>query len=80
MIYPSTFSVVAYDPQEQAWGIAVASKFPAVGAVVPWAKAGSGAIATQSFANTSYGPRGLAMLSQGASAQDVLNQLLSDDP
>lgn len=80
MIYPSTFSVVAYDPQEQAWGIAVASKFPAVGAVVPWAKAGSGVIATQSFANTSYGPRGLAMLSQGASAQDVLNQLLSDDP
>lgn len=80
MIYPSTFSVVAYDPQEQAWGVAVASKFPAVGAVVPWAKAGAGAIATQSFANTSYGPRGIAMLSQGVSAQDVLDQLLSDDP
>lgn len=79
MIYPSTFSVVAFDPLETAWGVAVASKFPAVGAVVPWAKAGIGAIATQSFANTSFGPRGLDMLSQGANAQEVLAQLLSDD-
>jgi uncharacterized Ntn-hydrolase superfamily protein len=50
-----TFSIVACDLEEQAWGVAVASKFPAVGAVVPWAQAGVGAVATQSFANTSFG-------------------------
>jgi len=55
-----TFSIVACDLEEQSWGVAVASKFPAVGAVVPWAQAGVGAVATQSFANTSFGPRGLA--------------------
>lgn len=80
MIHPSTFSIVAYDPQEAAWGIAVASKFLAVGAVVPWARAGSGAIATQSYANTSFGPNGLARLEQGQSAQQVLEALLADDP
>jgi len=65
MIRPSTFSIVAYDPQENAWGVAVASKFPAVGSVVPWASAQAGAIATQSYANTSYGPRGLDLMRQG---------------
>src|SRR5262249_5674320 len=53
-----TYSIVAHDPELKEWGVAVASKFLAVGAVVPWAKAGVGAIATQSAANTSYGPRG----------------------
>ncbi len=53
-----TFSIVARDPQTGELGIAVQSKFLAVGAVVPWAKAGVGAIATQAWANTSYGPRG----------------------
>ena len=47
-----TFSIVACDLEEQSWGVAVASKFPAVGAVVPFARAGAGAVATQSFANT----------------------------
>ncbi len=75
-----TFSIVAYDSQDKAWGIAVASKFPAVGAVVPWVRAGAGAVAAQSFANTSYGPRGLDLMAQGASAQDALNQLLQNDP
>jgi len=60
-----TFSIVACDLEEQAWGVAVASKFPAVGAVVPWAQADAGAVATQSFANTSFGPRGLALMGTG---------------
>jgi uncharacterized Ntn-hydrolase superfamily protein len=75
-----TFSIVAYDSQNQAWGVAVASKFPAVGAVVPWARANSGAVATQSFANTSYGPRGLVMMGNGLSAEETLAKLLADDP
>lgn len=75
-----TFSIVAYDSDDKAWGVAVASKFPAVGAVVPFATAGAGAVATQSFANTSFGPRGLEMMSKGISAEDALAQLLSNDP
>jgi len=75
-----TFSIVACDLEEQSWGVAVASKFPAVGAVVPWAQAGVGAVATQSFANTSFGPRGLALMATGLSAQETLDRLLEDDP
>lgn len=75
-----TFSIVACDLEEQAWGVAVASKFPAVGAVVPWAQAGAGAVATQSFANTSFGPRGLELMGNGLSAQEALDRLLEDDP
>lgn len=75
-----TFSIVACDIEERSWGVAVASKFPAVGAVVPYARAGAGAVATQSFANTSFGPRGLDMMEAGLSAQDVLDRLLKDDP
>lgn len=80
MPYPSTFSIVAYDPDAPAWGIAVASKFPAVGAVVPWAQAGVGAVATQSYANTAFGPQGLALMAQGLSAEEALAQLLAADP
>jgi uncharacterized Ntn-hydrolase superfamily protein len=75
-----TFSIVACDLEENAWGVAVASKFPAVGAVVPWVQADAGAVATQSFANTSYGPRGLALMGTGLSAQETLQRLLEDDP
>ena len=75
-----TFSIVACDLEEQAWGVAVASKFPAVGAVVPYVQAEAGAVATQSFANTSFGPRGLEMMAKGASAQETLDRLLKDDP
>lgn len=75
-----TFSIVACDLEDQAWGVAVASKFPAVGAVVPYAAAGTGAVATQSFANTSFGPRGLDLMSKGCSAEEALTQLLQDDP
>ena len=75
----STFSIVAYDAAMNAWGIAVASKFPAVGAVVPWAEAGAGAVATQSYANTTFGPKGLELMWKGCSAQDVLKDLLAND-
>ena len=75
-----TFSIVAFDSKDQAWGVAVASKFPAVGAVVPWARAEAGAVATQSFANTSYGPRGLDLMAKGLSARQALDELLADDP
>lgn len=75
-----TFSIVACDLEEQTWGVAVASKFPAVGAIVPWAQAEVGAVGTQSFANTSFGPRGLALMTTGLSAQETLSRLLEDDP
>ena len=74
-----TFSIVACDLKEKTWGIAVASKFPAVGAVVPWAQADAGVVATQSFANTSFGPLGLQMMTAGISAEETLAKLLLDD-
>jgi uncharacterized Ntn-hydrolase superfamily protein len=80
MPFPSTFSIVACDLEQKSWGVAVASKFPAVGAVVPWAQAGVGAVATQSFANTSFGPRGLELLAGGLNAEETLSRLLADDP
>jgi len=80
MLRIATFSLAAYDPAEEAWGIAVASKFPAAGAVVPWARAGAGAVATQSYANTSFGPRGLERMQRGLSAPSVLKELLDADP
>ncbi len=75
----STFSLVAYDPENGDLGIAVESKFLSVGAVVPWARAGIGAIATQSYANTSYGPRGLALLKHGKTPKQVGDQLIARD-
>jgi uncharacterized Ntn-hydrolase superfamily protein len=75
----ATFSIVACDPQTKELGIAVQSKFIAVGAVVPWAKAGVGAVATQSYANTTFGPRGLELLEKGLSPDDVLAKLLEGD-
>lgn len=75
-----TFSIVAYDAVAKEWGVATQSKFLAVGAVVPWAQADVGAIATQSYANTTYGPRGLALMADGLSAADTLDRLLADDP
>jgi uncharacterized Ntn-hydrolase superfamily protein len=77
---PSTFSIVARDPVTGDLGIAVQSKFLAVGAVVPWAKAGVGAVATQAWANTSFGPDGLALMAAGIPAQDALDRLVAADP
>jgi uncharacterized Ntn-hydrolase superfamily protein len=78
-IFPSTFSIVAFDNSNGDLGVAVQSKFIAVGAVVPWAKAGVGAIATQAWGNVSFGPRGLRMLEEGLSAPEALRKLLADD-
>jgi len=74
-----TYSIVARDAATGDLGIAVQSKFLAVGAVVPWVRAGVGAIATQSYANVAYGPDGLALLSGGASAQETLDRLVAAD-
>ncbi|RTI01495.1 DUF1028 domain-containing protein, partial [Thermus scotoductus] len=76
----ATFSLVAQDPETGDLGVAVASKFLAVGSVVPFARAGVGAIATQSYANPRFGPQGLALLEQGASPEGVLEAFRRTDP
>lgn len=76
----STFSCVAYDPATGSLGVVVQSKFPAVGAAVPWARAGVGAIATQAAANLAYGEDGLRMLELGFSADETLRKLTERDP
>lgn len=76
----ATFSLVARDPDTGDLGVAVASKFLAVGAVVPHARAGVGAVATQSYANPRFGPQGLALLEAGASPQGVLEAFRRTDP
>lgn len=74
-----TFSIVAYDPKNEEWGVAVQSKFVAVGAIVPFAKAGVGCVATQANANTSYGPKGLELLQNGLTAEETIQTLIKDD-
>ena len=77
-----TFSIVAWDPSPSTgpeWGVAVASKFLAVGAAVPWGRAGAGAVATQALANLAYGPEGLDRLAAGASADAVAESLTGAD-
>ena len=74
-----TFSIVARDPETDAVGVAVQSKFVAVGSVVPFASADAGAVATQSFANVAYGPDGLDLLREGHSADEVVEELTSAD-
>lgn len=75
-----TFSIIAYDPDNGDLGIAVHSKFPNVRATIPFAEAGIGAIATQSYCNTSFGPKGLELLRNGASPQQVVDILIQNDP
>lgn len=74
-----TFSIVAFDPETQSMGVAVASKYLAVGSAVPWAKAGVGAIATQSYVNVTLGQAGLELLKSGISAKSTLDELLKTD-
>lgn len=74
-----TFSIVAWDQEEREWGVAVASKFLAAGSVVSWARAGVGAIATQAYANVTYGPRGLDLLA-AETADKVVAELTGSDP
>jgi len=80
MVRFGTFSIVAVDRDRREWGVAVQSKFIAVGAVVPWARSGVGAIATQALANVAYGPGGLDLLAKGRSAPDVVRALTDGDP
>jgi uncharacterized Ntn-hydrolase superfamily protein len=76
---PSTFSIVARDPEQDAVGVAVQSKFVSVGSVVPFVSADAGAIATQSFANVAYGPDGLALLREGHTAAETVEALTEAD-
>jgi uncharacterized Ntn-hydrolase superfamily protein len=75
-----TYSIVARDPATGELGVAVQTRWPNVGASVPWAEAGVGAVATQSFTLESYGPLGLARMREGATAPEVLRALLAEDP
>jgi uncharacterized Ntn-hydrolase superfamily protein len=74
-----TWSIVARDPATGAFGVSVASRFFATGALVPWADGGAGALATQALANPTYGPRGLRMLREGKSAEAVVAALVGSD-
>ena len=74
-----TFSLVARSADGSQFGVAVASKFLAVGSAVPAAQAGVGALATQSFANLAYRPDGLRMLAEGRTAQETLDALVAGD-
>ncbi|EYD76582.1 hypothetical protein Rumeso_01862 [Rubellimicrobium mesophilum DSM 19309] len=76
----ATFSVVAVDTRTGEAGVAVASKFLAVGSIVPWVAADVGAVATQALANATYGPNGLELMREGKSAEEALQQLTGADP
>src|SRR2546428_2817969 len=75
----ATYSIVACDLDAEQWGVATQSKFLAVGSVVPWAEPHVGAIATQAYANPRYGPEGLKLLSEGLSAEEVVDRLTAAD-
>jgi uncharacterized Ntn-hydrolase superfamily protein len=74
-----TYSIVAWDSATGDLGVVVQSKFPNVGAIVPWARAGVGAVATQSLSNTAYGERGLELLASGATAEEALRAVMNTD-
>jgi uncharacterized Ntn-hydrolase superfamily protein len=75
----ATYSIAACDLEARQWGVAVQSKFLAVGSVVPWAEPEVGAIATQAYANPSYGPNGLSLLRDGLGANEVVERLTAED-
>src|ERR671930_1861701 len=75
----ATYSIAACDLPAGQWGVAVQSKFLAVGSVVPWAEPHVGAIATQAYANPRYGPEGLDLLREGLSAEQVVQRLVGAD-
>src|SRR2546429_1119605 len=75
-----TYSIVAYDSASGDLGVAVQSKFPNVGGIVPWAQAGVGAVATQSLGNTDYGAQGLRLLAPGAAPPQAPPPGIRRDP
>jgi len=74
-----TYSIVARDPETGEFGVAVQSHYFTVGPIVPWLQAGVGAVATQSFVEPAYGPRGLARMAAGEAAPDALAALVAED-
>ena len=74
-----TYSIVGWDSATGDLGVVVQSKFPNVGGIVPWARAGVGAVATQSLSNTAYGERGLELLAAGATAEEALRAVMKTD-
>ncbi len=74
-----TYSIVAYDEETGQFGVAVQSHWFSVGTLVPWAEAGVGAVATQSFVKVEYGPEGLKLMREGKSAKETLAQLIAED-
>lgn len=76
---PSTYSIVAFDYETKSLGVAVQSKFISVGSVVPWASWNVGAVATQAYANTSYGPGGLRLLGKGYTPEETVRKLIARD-
>ena len=74
-----TYSIVAWDSATGDLGVVVQSKFPNVGGIVPWGRAGVGAVATQSLGNTAYGERGLDLIAQGATAEEALRAVMKTD-
>jgi uncharacterized Ntn-hydrolase superfamily protein len=77
--YAATFSIIAYDPDRKEWGVAVASKYLAVGSAVPFAQANVGAAATQASVIVPYGPRGLQLMAGGKSPSEALEAILGED-
>ena len=75
----ATFSIVGFDPETDSLGVAVQSKFLAVGSVVPWARAGVGAVATQAMANYNHGPHGLELMARGKTADETVEGLTFAD-
>jgi len=75
----ATYSIAAFDPDARQWGVATQSKFLGVGSIVPWAEAGTGAVATQAAANPQYGPDGLKLLREGLGAEEVVRRLTEPD-
>jgi uncharacterized Ntn-hydrolase superfamily protein len=80
MARSSTYSIVACDLERREWGVAVQSRFLAIGALAAWAEADVGAVATQSFMNTDYGRTGLRLIANGLCAREALDRVLASDP
>jgi uncharacterized Ntn-hydrolase superfamily protein len=75
-----TWSIIARDPASKAFGVAVSTRFFAVGSLCPWAQSGVGAVCTQALVNPTFGPRGLKLLAEGVAAAEVVKRLIAADP
>src|SRR5437763_16647813 len=75
-----TFSIIAFDPATNQFGVGVQSRAFGAGAIVPWVEAGVGAVATQAAANRTYGPKAIALLKQGLNPEEVIKRITDEDP